>query len=202
MSYAMYSSTIDANIDNFMHLPFAYTYHLDEQNNRIQSPRKMCWFAENATWYYKFSRSHIEPLWPYTFAEYPIINRIKQEVERLTDFTFNCCLVNIYTDGNEYADWHDDNEPWLGHNPRIASVSIGATRNLEIRCKNTKTITMIPLKNNDILMMNQEFQSQFQHRLPIDNDCKDIRINLTFRKIIPSLIDHQHSEQLKLYWHS
>lgn len=199
MNYTLFHNALDLNIEDFIDLPFNYTYHLTEGGTRVRSPRKMCWFAENATWCYQFSRSHIEPLWPYTFAEYSLLDNVKAQVENIVNHKFNCCLVNIYTDGSEYADWHDDNEPWLGDNPIIASVSIGATRSFEIKRKSTQVVTSFNLQHNDILLMNTDFQDYYQHRLPINEFCTDKRINLTFRKIIPSLV---HSPLTKPYWHS
>jgi alkylated DNA repair dioxygenase AlkB len=199
MSYKIFKiATYFDPIEELKALPFHYTYHLDQDNVLMRSPRKMCWFAENATWYYQFSRSHIKPLWPYTFAEYPIVQQIKKQIEKLTKCTFNCCLINIYNNGNEYADWHDDNEPWLGKDPIIASVSYGESRNFEIRHKVTQEITYITLHNNDLLLMESKFQDTFQHRLPQDDTSK-MRINLTFRKIIPELIEYQYGDSLKPY---
>ena len=204
MNYKIISNAIDTNMfhyENLLNLPFQYTYYLDKQNNRVRSPRKMCWFAENASWYYAFSRSHIDPLFPYTFAEYPFLNLIKSEVEHLTQHKFNSCLVNIYENGTEYADWHDDNEPWLGSNPVIASLSFGASRTFEFKEKSSDIIRQITLCNNDLLLMEKYFQDIYQHRLPKDN-TNEQRINLTFRKIIPSLTDLQYTEYLKPYWNS
>ena len=204
MNYQLIHNALKADLicyGDLLNLPFNYTYYLDSNNNRLRSPRKMCWFAENASWCYPFSQSHIEPLLPYTFSEYPFLNLIKSEVEFLTKYQFNCCLVNIYENGNEYADWHDDNEPWLGHNPVIASLSFGASRTLEIKEKNSEIIHKIILRNNDLLLMEKYFQDIYQHRLPKEK-CDNTRINLTFRKIIPSLVMNQMTDKHKLYWNS
>ena len=47
-------------------------------------------------------------------------------------------LANLYRDGHDSVAWHSDDEPSLGQNPTIASLSFGDTRNFEMRKKPAK----------------------------------------------------------------
>jgi alkylated DNA repair dioxygenase AlkB len=44
-------------------------------------------------------------------------------------------LANLYRDGHDSVAWHADDEPDLGPNPTIASMSFGDSRNFELRQK-------------------------------------------------------------------
>ena len=108
---------------------------------------------------------------------------IKQQIEKVSDIRFNSVLLNWYRDGNDYINWHADNEKELGTNPVIASVNFGATRDFIIR-KNDKSLKIkIPLKHGSLLIMRGEMQHYWQHSVPIRKKIKNIRFNLTFRKI-------------------
>ena len=45
---------------------------------------------------------------------------------RCAGVAFNAVLLNLYRDGRDGMGWHADDEPELGRNPVIASVSLGA----------------------------------------------------------------------------
>lgn len=187
--------------DKLLYLPYKYTKYIDKFNKLKQSPRKMCWFAENESWIYPFSQSHIQPLQVTKFSDYPIVDTIRKKIQNITNNTFNCCLVNIYENGSEFSDWHDDNEPWLGKDPIIASMSFGETRMFLTKSKISDKINSIILNHNDLLIMNKTFQNTHMHMLPQDNSSNK-RINLTFRYIHPSLAHLQYTGCLKQYWDS
>ncbi|MFM5982088.1 MAG: alpha-ketoglutarate-dependent dioxygenase AlkB, partial [Sphaerospermopsis kisseleviana] len=56
----------------------------------------------------------------------------------IAQFNFNSVLLNLYRDGKDSVSWHSDDEPELGKNPIIASVSFGATRRFSLRHKHSK----------------------------------------------------------------
>ena len=64
-----------------------------------------------------------------------IVFHVKQYVEKaLADIGiaahFNTCLLNYYPTGTDGMGYHADDEKELGHQPIIASLSLGATRNI------------------------------------------------------------------------
>ena len=45
---------------------------------------------------------------------------------------FNSVLMNWYRDGEDYLNWHADDEKELGVNPIVGSVNFGATRDFVV----------------------------------------------------------------------
>ena len=96
----------------------------------------------------------------------------------------NSILINVYKDGNNSLGWHSDDEAGLDPDHSIASLSIGATRLLEVRHKYRQYQYTLPMPHDMLLVMHGLFQSEFQHRVPSDPNCYNMRINLTFRKCL------------------
>ena len=108
---------------------------------------------------------------------------IKTQVEQATGYQFNACLANLYRDGNDTVGWHSDDEPELGEQPVIASVSLGAERDFQLKHKSLSEKLTIPLKSGSLLTMSGETQNAWQHCLPRTKRVKSPRINLTFRRV-------------------
>jgi len=110
---------------------------------------------------------------------------IKESVERFTEEKFNVVLCNFYRYGQDSMGWHRDNEPILGKNPTIASVSFGAERVFQVRHYPTKSTKIdIPLSHGSLLVMKGESQHFWEHQIPKTKKEIGPRINLTFRKLI------------------
>ena len=109
---------------------------------------------------------------------------LKHEIERVVGHEFNSVLLNWYRDGEDYLNWHADDEKELGVNPVIGSVNFGETRDFLLR-RNTdasQKIT-IPLKHGTLLVMSGELQHHWQHSVPKRKRVRGSRFNLTFRRI-------------------
>ncbi|GAD29473.1 alkylated DNA repair protein [Photobacterium leiognathi lrivu.4.1] len=73
--------------------------------------------------------------------------------EQQAQTPFNSVLGNLYRDGEDYMGWHQDNEPELGHQPVIASLSFGATRQFVFKHKITKEKIAFQLTPGSLLIM-------------------------------------------------
>jgi alkylated DNA repair dioxygenase AlkB len=83
-----------------------------------------------------------------------------------------------------YMGWHADNEPELGQNPIIASVSLGATRKFQFKHKTIpKTTINLDLTPGSLLMMQGSTQHNWLHQIPKTKMANE-RINITFRAIL------------------
>jgi alkylated DNA repair dioxygenase AlkB len=82
--------------------------------------------------------------------------------------------------------WHSDDEPVLGPNPSIASLSLGATRRFKLRHKSAADIAPLTLElhNGSLLLMAGPTQHHWQHSVPRSARINQPRINLTFRHIL------------------
>ena len=66
----------------------------------------------------------------------------------------NSVLLNLYRDGRDGMGWHADDEPELGREPVIASVSFGATRRFKLRHRRSRiAASTLELAHGDLLLM-------------------------------------------------
>jgi alkylated DNA repair dioxygenase AlkB len=143
-------------------------------------PRLQTWHADTGICY-SYSRNLLE-----TRAWTPLLIEIKSKIEAFLSFSFNSVLLNHYRDGMDHVGWHADNEIELGEQPFIASLSFGATRNFEFKHKISAIHDKIFLRHGALLTMNSDFQHHWLHRIPIDQNIKQARFNLTFRNVVTS----------------
>ena len=143
-------------------------------------PRLVAWHGDPGTAYTYSGTAH-EPL-PWT----PELQRIRQRVEELTAQCFNSVLLNLYRDGNDGMGWHADDEPELGREPVIASVSFGATRRFKLRHRRMRIATStLELAHGDLLLMAGQTQHAYVHAVPKTARPVGTRVNLTFRWVRP-----------------
>ena len=109
---------------------------------------------------------------------------LKERIEQFAEVEFNSVLLNWYRDGQDYLNWHADDEKELGVNPIIASANFGETRDFVIRRNDDHTVKFIlPLSHGTLLLMRGELQHFWQHSVPKRTKVSGSRFNLTFRRI-------------------
>lgn len=113
---------------------------------------------------------------------HPAVAEIRDRLLHKTEVQFNAVLLNLYRDGQDSMGWHRDDEPELGSNPVIASISLGAQRRFLMRTRDRERYEL-QLNSGALLWMGPSFQNQCQHSLPKTKKPVTARINLTFRKI-------------------
>lgn len=145
----------------------------------VRIPRLQAWYGD-AEAKYTYSGLDMVPM-PWTV---PLL-KIKQDLETLCDTQFNSVLANWYRDGQDSMGWHADNEPELGREPVIASVTVGQPRDFDLRHKTSGQKVRLTLQNGSLLVMRGATQTHWQHSLPKRMKLTSGRINLTFRRIFP-----------------
>ena len=145
---------------------------------KIITKRKVAWYGEKP-FEYTYSKTAKLAL-PWTKELLNLKNKVEQE----TGETFNSCLLNLYHDGNEGMAWHSDGEKDLKKNGAIASLSFGSERKFAFKHKETKEKVELILEHGSLLLMKDETQSNWLHRLPPTKSSTQPRVNLTFRTII------------------
>jgi alkylated DNA repair dioxygenase AlkB len=144
---------------------------------RIITKRKVAWYGDT-TFSYTYSKTTKEALqWT------PELLQLKKIIEEKTGETYNSCLLNLYHSGDEGMGWHSDGEKELKKNGAIASVSLGAERKFAFKHKETKEVISQVLAHGSVLVMKDETQSHWLHRLPPTTRISTPRVNLTFRTI-------------------
>ena len=113
------------------------------------------------------------------------LERIKQRLQEFTQHEFTHVLCNYYRDGQDSMGWHRDNEAVLGRNPKIASITFGASRSFQLRPYSEKEPKVtLELSHGSLLLMEGESQHYWEHQLPKTKKVQEPRINLTFRKLL------------------
>ncbi|KMQ71843.1 alpha-ketoglutarate-dependent dioxygenase AlkB family protein [Chryseobacterium koreense] len=144
---------------------------------KILTKRKVAWYG-NEDFEYTYSKSTKKAL-PWI----PELLELKKRVEEISGETYNSCLLNLYHDGTEGMAYHSDGEKDLKKNGAIASLSFGAERKFSFKHKETKEKVELVLEHGSLLVMKDETQTFWLHRLPPTKKIFSPRINLTFRTI-------------------
>ena len=146
---------------------------------QYQQPRLTAWFGDVGA-RYTYSGLSLEPL-PWT----DLLAGIRRRVEALAEASFNSVLLNYYRDHRDSMGMHSDDEPELGRNPTIASVSFGEQRTLVLKHRFKKELqsVQLPLESGSLLLMRGATQHHWKHGInKVSHPCGP-RVNLTFRRI-------------------
>ena len=138
---------------------------------------RMTVFLANEGIHYRYSGAiHTGCGWPEWFE--PLLGQVNEACK--TDF--NGCLLNLYRHGEDRMGWHADDEPEIDQRAPIASLSLGATRDFQLRDRCTPQRRLsLPLADGDLLVMHPGCQSRWMHSVPQRRKVQSVRINLTFR---------------------
>jgi alkylated DNA repair dioxygenase AlkB len=79
--------------------------------------------------------------------------------------------------------WHSDGEKALKEDGAIASLSFGAERKFAFKHKKSAEVVDIILQHGSLLLMKDNTQKNWLHRLPPTKKIHTPRINLTFRTV-------------------
>ncbi len=144
----------------------------------LPQPRLTAWYGDSGK-SYRYSGITMHPVsWT------PMLLALKAKVDAVAGVSFNSVLLNLYRDGNDSMGWHSDDEPELGLNPTIGSLSLGGTRRFLLRHRFQKELKhQLELTSGSLLIMQGTTQHYWQHQIPKTNRPIPPRINLTFRVI-------------------
>lgn len=142
---------------------------------KVAVPRLTAWYGAAG---YVYSGIRHQPA-PWTE---PLLE-LKGTAETLASEAFNSVLLNLYRDGRDSVSWHADNEPGLGRNPVIASLSLGASRRFQLRHRQSGERVALELSHGSCLVMAGATQHHWLHQIPKTARPVGARINLTFRRM-------------------
>ncbi|WP_205500503.1 alpha-ketoglutarate-dependent dioxygenase AlkB family protein [Rufibacter psychrotolerans] len=145
---------------------------------QVDQPRLTAWYAD-AGKAYTYSGLTWQPL-PWL----PELTELRTRLESATGAAFNSVLLNLYRHGQDSMGWHADDEPELGQNSIIASLSLGQERTFAFRHRQQKELKhQLVLPSGSLLLMAGPTQHFWHHQLPKTTKPQQPRINLTFRFI-------------------
>jgi alkylated DNA repair dioxygenase AlkB len=143
-------------------------------------PRLTAWYGDDGA-SYAYSGLSLAPLrWT------PLLASIKQQVEACCEHRFNSVLLNYYRDHRDSMGMHADDEPELGPEPVIASLSLGEQRVLRFRHRydSGEPAVKLPLDDGSLLLMSGATQRNWKHGIDKLSRFCGPRVNLTFRRIV------------------
>lgn len=141
----------------------------------VKIPRLQAWYGDPLA-SYTYSGLHMQPL-PW----HRDLLTIKSTIEKALNQQFNGVLANLYRDGQDSMGMHADDEPELGQQPVIASLSLGEPRTLLFKHKMSAQKVKLPLAHGSLLVMAGTTQQYWQHGIAKSSQSLNARINLTFR---------------------
>ena len=142
-------------------------------------PRLLAWYGDpDASYRYSGKRYDPQP-W------LPELDDLRARVEAVSGARFNSVLANLYRDGNDSMGLHADDEPELGENPVIASLSLGEERVFRLKHRTRQDLRplRLPLPGGSLLVMRGPTQRYWKHEVPKSRRPCGPRINLTFRLV-------------------
>ena len=143
-------------------------------------PRLTAWHGDPGARYAYSGVLHRPDPWT------PPLAALRDAVQGAAGAPFNSVLLNLYRDGRDSVAWHSDDEPELGEEPVIASLSLGATRVFQLKPRGGARQDRVELRlpHGSLLVMSGGCQRHWQHRVPKrPNQELGPRINLTFRYV-------------------
>jgi alkylated DNA repair dioxygenase AlkB len=144
---------------------------------RIMQPRLVAWAGDVP---YRYSGQTLEPR--------PFTDTVRALTERVNGFAaarFNHVLLNRYRDGRDSMGMHADDEPELGADPVVATLSLGASRRMILAPRRPRDgeRRSLELPSGSLLVMRGACQRRFRHGIPREPDVTDERVSLTFRQV-------------------
>ncbi len=145
---------------------------------RILQPRLIAWAGDLG---YRYSGQTLEPR-----AVTPAVDRLLARVRRQAGVPFNHVLLNRYRSGEDSMGLHADDEPELGPDPVVATVSLGATRRFVVRPRRKRDPGRhdLQLGHGALLVMGGTCQRHYVHGVPRQAGVTGERISLTFRHLL------------------
>ena len=146
------------------------------QGKEVLQRRLIAWAGELP---YRYSGQTLEPRTPTE-----TLRGLMERIEAFVGHPFNHAVLNLYRDGRDHMSMHADNEPELGRDPTIASLSLGAARRFVLKPKDKrarKDIWRRSLPSGSLLVMGGRMQHTWRHGVPQMSSLKEERINLTLR---------------------
>ncbi len=145
----------------------------------VPQPRLVAWYGDPGR-SYEYSGTRFEPT-PWT----PLLLEVKRSVEIASAADFNSVLLNYYRDHRDSMGYHSDDEPELGPEPVIASLTLGEERTFLMRHRANRSMATVRLRpaSGSLVIMKGETQRHWKHSVPKRTRSGGPRVNLTFRRI-------------------
>jgi alkylated DNA repair dioxygenase AlkB len=111
------------------------------------------------------------------------LSRVQERVEAYLGVRFTACSVQLYRGGNDSVAWHSDHTEDLIDLPVIAVLSLGATREMQIRSKGRpRKAFSCDLEPGSLFVMSGRAQEFWEHHIPKAKRAVAPRISVALRQ--------------------
>ena len=146
--------------------------------------RSAAYYGEHPYMYSDISH----PARPYNDNKY-LVHIVSYIQIVLPKFKFNSAMVHKYISGSSVMPHHSDNEECIESDSDIVTISLGETRAMEFRNRQTGSVKHVDMLHGEVLIMSKSSQDHFTHAIPATM-CKNMRLSITLRLIKPSVSPH------------
>ena len=144
--------------------------------------RQIVWMGDSDA-SYQYS-GHTRQAIAWTDSVFHVKHHNEQQLLKIgINAEFNSCLLNYYPSGDDGMGYHADDEKELGHQPVIASLSLGATRKFVFKHKKTQDKVELYLESGQLIVMHGATQQYWKHSITKTKTVDEGRISLTFRQM-------------------
>ena len=132
-------------------------------------PRQVCFYGPSAYAYSKQTVISAGSSLP------PPLQHLQHLLFSSLGLKFNSVLLNKYNSGQNFIGMHSDDEPELGSNPDVCTISLGSTRSMIIQAKPSasascfKQDTAVSLAPGSLFTMRGSTQTFYKHGIPKDS---------------------------------
>jgi alkylated DNA repair dioxygenase AlkB len=148
---------------------------------RILQPRLIAWAGALP---YRYSGQTLEAR-PWPEPARAVLEALCSAVGERASVGYNHVLLNRYRDGNDSMGYHADDEPELGPDPVVASLSLGEPRRFALkRHKSAESARTLELGRGSLLIMGGTCQRHYRHAILREPSVAGERVSLTFRRLL------------------
>jgi hypothetical protein len=130
------------------------------------------WFTDDPSWQYH------KDLPPFPFSA--LIDKVREDIHKLTGKGFNSCLITRIKDENT---WKQNDTSWLGYDFVVPSIFIGSSVNIEFENKDSNNHSL-NVKSGSLLIQRESVLENWNVNLIPDNT--GITYIITFFHFYPS----------------
>lgn len=145
---------------------------------KIKESRLTCWMSDQLETTLEYSGKSMLPIYMTSW-----VKKIRDIIFNKTGIYFDSVLVNYYENGSTGMRYHSDplgNGKWCED---FFIISIGSSRKIVFRqSDNFDNKYNFIAKNGDAIHMFDDCQTRYQHSVRKDNNVKEPRISLVFKK--------------------
>ena len=95
----------------------------------------------------------------------------------------NSLVANLYVDGNDKITAHSDKPEDIQRSTSILTISLGATRTLELTTNNGSKTIHVPLPHGSLFVLGWKTNAQYKHAVLRTDEGVGRRFGLTFRTL-------------------